>query len=155
MVSAAPTLREVADAVDVAGLEAIMIGNAGAALLGARVTTEDFDFMIRESPVNLRKLRRVADRLGAVLFQPCRQQLVLRVGARDRGSLRRLYRPGARLHGQQQTERVGRALDVSGGKRWELRRLCGAAMECDDGNADPIREWRANGYTHRVARADS
>jgi predicted nucleotidyltransferase len=70
MVSAAPTLRQVANAIDEAGLEAIMIGNAGAALLGARVTTEDFDFMIRESPANLRKLRKIADRLGAVLFQP-------------------------------------------------------------------------------------
>ena len=58
--SAAPTLREVADAVAEARLEAILIGNAGAALLGARVTTDDFDFMIRNTPNSMRKLRVVA-----------------------------------------------------------------------------------------------
>jgi hypothetical protein len=69
-VNAAPLLRSVAVAVADAGLEAILVGNAGAALLGARVTTLDFDFMIRPTPANLRKLRAIADQLDAVLFRP-------------------------------------------------------------------------------------
>jgi len=34
-------------------LEAILVGNAAAALQGAPVTTVDFDFMFRTTPVNL------------------------------------------------------------------------------------------------------
>jgi hypothetical protein len=69
-VDAAPTLQAITRAMDRAGLEAILVGNAAAALLGARVTTMDFDFMIRSTPGNLRKLRKIADDLGGTLFQP-------------------------------------------------------------------------------------
>ena len=41
---AAPALEEIAQALTEAKLEAILIGNAGAALQGAPVTTVDFDF---------------------------------------------------------------------------------------------------------------
>jgi hypothetical protein len=51
-------------------LEAILIGNAGAALHGAPVTTLDFDFMFRDSPANLRKLKAVARSLRAVVLRP-------------------------------------------------------------------------------------
>jgi hypothetical protein len=51
-------------------LEAILIGNAGAALHGAPVTTLDFDFMFRETPVNLRKLKEMAKSLKAVVLRP-------------------------------------------------------------------------------------
>jgi predicted nucleotidyltransferase len=51
-------------------LEAVLIGNAAAALHGAPVTTLDFDFLFRKTPRNLRKLKAVADSLGAVILRP-------------------------------------------------------------------------------------
>jgi len=51
-------------------LEAVLIGNAAAALHGAPVTTLDFDFMFRKNPVNLRKLKVLADGLGAYVLRP-------------------------------------------------------------------------------------
>jgi hypothetical protein len=67
---ARPLLERVARALAVARLEAVLIGNAGAALHGAPVTTLDFDFMFRKTPGNLRKLKRVARELGAVILRP-------------------------------------------------------------------------------------
>lgn len=67
---AAPRLVEIADAFAAAQLEAILIGNAAAALHGAPVTTLDFDFLYRAAPTNEAKLRKVADLLGASLTQP-------------------------------------------------------------------------------------
>jgi hypothetical protein len=69
-VDATLTLRSIAEALTDAGLEAILVGNAGAALLGARVTTMDFDFMIRQTPANMRKLRDVTRALGGALWRP-------------------------------------------------------------------------------------
>jgi len=51
-------------------LEAILIGNAAAALRGAPVTTIDLDFLIRKTPSNLRKLKGMVRTLGGVLFAP-------------------------------------------------------------------------------------
>src|SRR5262249_29911115 len=51
-------------------LEAILIGNAAAAIHGAPVTTVDFDFMFRATRVNLAKLKRFARRLEAVILRP-------------------------------------------------------------------------------------
>ena len=51
-------------------LEAVLIGNAAAALQGAPVTTLDFDFLFRSTPLNVRKLKAVARSLGAVVFRP-------------------------------------------------------------------------------------
>ena len=51
-------------------LEAVLIGNAAAALHGAPVTTLDFDFMFRDTPANMRKLKRVAADLGATIMRP-------------------------------------------------------------------------------------
>ncbi len=48
----------------------MLIGNAAAALHGAPVTTLDFDFWFRSSPTNLRKLKQLADRLGATILRP-------------------------------------------------------------------------------------
>ena len=45
-------------------LEAVMVGNAAAALHGAPVTTMDIDFMFRKTPANLKKLKAVARTLG-------------------------------------------------------------------------------------------
>ena len=54
---ARPLLDSVVAALAEARLEAILIGNAAAAMQGAPVTTVDFDFMFRPTPVNLAKLK--------------------------------------------------------------------------------------------------
>jgi predicted nucleotidyltransferase len=69
-VDARPVLVAVARVLREQRLEAILIGNAAAALHGAPVTTVDLDFLIRKTPANLRKLERIADSLGAVVFTP-------------------------------------------------------------------------------------
>ena len=51
-------------------LEAVLIGNAAAALQGAPVTTVDFDFLFRSTPANLAKLKRIAGRLKATVLRP-------------------------------------------------------------------------------------
>jgi hypothetical protein len=51
-------------------LEAVLIGNAAAALQGAPVTTADFDFYFRRTPRNLVKLKLFARRLGATVLRP-------------------------------------------------------------------------------------
>ncbi|WP_395748358.1 hypothetical protein [Prosthecobacter sp.] len=68
--TATPLLRAVLLAMQKHGLEAILIGNAGAAIHGAPVTTLDFDFMFRDTPVNMRKLKAVAKELKAVILRP-------------------------------------------------------------------------------------
>jgi len=68
--NAEPLLQRVARALERAGLEAVLIGNAAAALQGAPVTTIDFDFMFRKTPANLRKLKAFARELGATILRP-------------------------------------------------------------------------------------
>ena len=51
-------------------LDAVLIGNAAAAMQGAPVTTVDFDFMFRDTTANMQKLKRVAKRLDAVILRP-------------------------------------------------------------------------------------
>jgi predicted nucleotidyltransferase len=70
LVNAAPLLVEIGQALRQADLEAILIGNAAAALQGAPVTTVDFDFFFRRTPRNLAKLKTVAQRLGATVLRP-------------------------------------------------------------------------------------
>jgi len=67
---AAPVLKVIARALHKARLEAIMVGNAAAALHGAPVTTLDIDFMFRKTSVNLRKLKVLADELDAQILKP-------------------------------------------------------------------------------------
>ncbi len=67
---AGPFLVEVGRALTAVSLEAVLIGNAGAALQGAPVTTVDFDFMFRRTPRNLQKLKQFAVRLGATVLRP-------------------------------------------------------------------------------------
>ena len=67
---ARPVLFRIARLLTEHGLEAVLIGNAAAALQGAPVTTVDFDFMFRKTPANLRKLKALASALGAVILRP-------------------------------------------------------------------------------------
>ena len=67
---ATPMLLRVAKALRAAKLEAILIGNAAAALQGAPVTTLDLDFMFRDTPTNMRKLKVFAKTLRASIFRP-------------------------------------------------------------------------------------
>jgi len=68
--NATPSLETIVAGLAAARLEAILIGNAAAALHGAPVTTLDFDFMFRKTPGNLEKLKRFADRIGGVILRP-------------------------------------------------------------------------------------
>lgn len=68
--NAAPILTKVVEALNMAGLEVVMVGNAAAALHGAPVTTLDFDFMFRKTPGNLKKLKIVADQLNGAILKP-------------------------------------------------------------------------------------
>jgi hypothetical protein len=67
---AAPWLAEIGRALKDANLEAVLIGNAAAALQGAPVTTVDFDFMFRKTAGNLRKLKSFAVWLDAIVLRP-------------------------------------------------------------------------------------
>lgn len=67
---AKPWLAEVARHLAEVGLEAVLIGNAAAALQGAPVTTVDLDFVFRRTPANVRKLKQLAIRLEATLLKP-------------------------------------------------------------------------------------
>ncbi len=67
---ALPILARVAELLERFGLEAILIGNAAAALQGAPVTTVDLDFLFRKTPANLKKLKAIASELDAVILRP-------------------------------------------------------------------------------------
>jgi hypothetical protein len=67
---AAPLLARVAGLLERHALQAVLIGNAAAALQGAPVTTVDLDFLFRKTPSNIRKLKAITADLGAVLLRP-------------------------------------------------------------------------------------
>lgn len=67
---AAPLLGRIAQLLHRHQLEAVLIGNAAAALHGAPVTTVDFDFLFRKTSANLKKLKVVARDLNAVIMRP-------------------------------------------------------------------------------------
>jgi predicted nucleotidyltransferase len=70
MMDAQPELALVARILNEHRLEAVLIGNMAAALHGAPVTTVDIDFFFRRTPGNLKKLKAVAESLGAVILRP-------------------------------------------------------------------------------------
>jgi hypothetical protein len=65
---ARPVLFRIARLLAEHRLEAVLIGNAAAALQGAPVTT--VDFMFHKTPANLRKLKALAAALDAVILRP-------------------------------------------------------------------------------------
>jgi predicted nucleotidyltransferase len=67
---AAPVLAEVGRLLHTLHLDAVLIGNAAAALRGAPVTTVDFDFFFRKTSTNLRKLKALASSLQAIVLRP-------------------------------------------------------------------------------------
>jgi hypothetical protein len=69
-VNAAPLLTHIAQTLQVVRLEAILIGNAAAALHGSPVTTIDFDFFFRNTPQNLAKLRKFAQQTDSIILRP-------------------------------------------------------------------------------------
>ena len=68
--NATPLLTQIAQALKTCRLEAVLIGNAAAALHGAPVTTLDFDFMFRATPTNVRKLKTFAKQFEAIVLRP-------------------------------------------------------------------------------------
>jgi len=66
---ARPILFRLARILHEHGLEAILVGNAAAALRGATVTTIGFDFHFRKTPRNIAKLKAVTKSLDAVLWK--------------------------------------------------------------------------------------
>jgi hypothetical protein len=67
---ASPVLFRIAELLERHKMEAVLIGNAAAALRGAPVTTIDIDFLIRGTPSNVRKLKAIASEMEATLFRP-------------------------------------------------------------------------------------
>ncbi len=67
---AKPLLESIAVALAEVRLEAILIGNAAAAIQGAPVTTVDFDFMFRATVVTLAKVQKFALRMDAMILRP-------------------------------------------------------------------------------------
>jgi predicted nucleotidyltransferase len=68
--NAQPLFDSVVAALAGARLEAVLIGNAAAAIQGAPVTTVDFDFMFRATPANLAKLKKFAAKMDAMILRP-------------------------------------------------------------------------------------
>jgi hypothetical protein len=67
---AAPILTRIAELLNRHSLEAIMVGNAAAAIQGAPVTTVDIDFFFRKTPPNIKKLKAINQDLKAVILRP-------------------------------------------------------------------------------------
>ena len=61
--NAGPYLEEIARRFDDVGIDAVMIGNAAAALNGAPVTTLDVDFMLEQTDENYTKLALLAQQM--------------------------------------------------------------------------------------------
>lgn len=66
----APLLERIAKALSKCRLEAVLIGNAAAALHGAPVTTVDCDFMFRKTAANLGKLKQFGALMNCMVLRP-------------------------------------------------------------------------------------
>lgn len=95
--NAAPLLERIAQLLNKHALEAVLIGNAAAALHGAPVTTIDVDFMFNATPRNLTKLKAFATSLGAVILRPYYPVSALYRIQRDADGMQIDFMP--RIHG--------------------------------------------------------
>lgn len=59
-------LAVLAAALRTGGVEAIVVGNVASILHGAAVLTQDVDLLVRDTPVNRRKLKQLAIALGGI-----------------------------------------------------------------------------------------
>lgn len=62
-------VAELARALRMVGLEAIVVGSGGAALLGVPILTQDLDILVRDTPRNRQKLEALCQALGASLVE--------------------------------------------------------------------------------------
>jgi predicted nucleotidyltransferase len=85
--NAEPFLIAITRALATRRLDAVLIGNAAAAIQGSPVTTMDFDVMFRKTSTNLTKLKRIADDLGAMVLRPFYPALPLYRMTRERDGL--------------------------------------------------------------------
>ena len=99
---ARPLLVEVARALRLAKLEAVLIGNAAAALRGVPLTTLDLDFLFRKTRGSITKLQRVADLLSATVMRPFYPVSDLYRVVRDEDGLQLDFM--ARIHGPRSYE---------------------------------------------------
>jgi len=67
------------------GLDAILIGNAAAALRGAPVTTDDFDFLVRLGTRTPSSIEAMAKSLGARIIPPTRRSTTIKLHNADLG----------------------------------------------------------------------
>lgn len=138
--NAEPLLNRVAKVLAEHRLEAIMVGNAAAALHGAPVTTLDIDFMFRKTATNLNKLKAVAQSLQAVILKPYYPASDLYRVVNDDQGLQLDFMP--RLHGIRSFEGLrARATDVEFGVHF--LKIAGLA--------DVIRSKRAAGRPRDLA----
>jgi predicted nucleotidyltransferase len=116
---ARPLLETLARLLQETGLEAILIGNAAAALQGAPVTTIDLDFLFRKTPRNMEKLKTVAKALDAVILQPYYPASGLYRVSRDRDGLQVDFM--TKIHGAKSFESLrakSREVEFGGNKLW-------------------------------------
>ena len=115
-VNAEPLLAEIVRHLQRLHFDVVLIGNAAAALQGAPVTTVDFDFMFRQTPVNMNKLKELATALGATILKPYYPVSDLFRVSRDEDGLQLDFmatihgvRSFASLRGRAQTVAIGDA----------------------------------------------
>ncbi len=114
--NAEPLLNKIARAFAEHRLDAVMIGNAAAALHGAPVTTLDIDFMFRKTPLNLKKLKAMAHGFEAVILRPYYPMSELFRVVNDERGLQLDFM--AKVHGVRSFERLrSRSESVSFGEQ--------------------------------------
>jgi hypothetical protein len=161
---AGPLLGEIARRLGDAGLEAVLIGNAAAALRGAPVTTVDFDFLFRKTPRNLAKMKTLARGLRATILRPYYPVSDLYRVVRDDDGLQIDFM--ATIHGVRSFEGlrdratwiaigdasvlVASLADIIRSKRPRLKkppsrrgRLVALARESERNLRDMVRRWQA------------
>lgn len=119
--NAEPLLNSIVGTLAAVRLEAILIGNAAAAIQGAPVTTVDFDFMFRATPLNLGKLKKFAVRLDALILRPYYPASALYRVMNDDNGLQADFMPA--IHGVKSFNSIRRRLSLPVSKRMNFLRV--------------------------------